>query len=78
MNILTPPDALSGLVQVQVTTSGATSNVVTVQAQAQSLSFFEFVSSGGRHYVYGRHVADNTIIGPTSLFPGLTTPVKPG
>jgi uncharacterized protein (TIGR03437 family) len=78
VNILTPPDALSGLVQVQVTTSGRTSNVAAVQAQAQSLSFFEFVSSGGRHYVYGRHGADNTIIGPTSLFPGTTTPVRPG
>jgi uncharacterized protein (TIGR03437 family) len=36
------------------------------------------VAASGKHYVYGRHIADNTIIGPTSLFPGLTTPVKPG
>ena len=29
-------------------------------------------------YVYGPFASDNTIIGPTTLFPGLTTPVKPG
>jgi uncharacterized protein (TIGR03437 family) len=65
-------------VQVQLTNSGVASNLVTVQARSQSLSFFEFVSSSGRHYVYGRHLADNTIIGPATLFPGQTTPVKPG
>ncbi|HSP70255.1 MAG TPA: hypothetical protein VLN48_21170, partial [Bryobacteraceae bacterium] len=78
VNILTPPYSLSGPVQVQLTSGGVTSNVFSVQAQPQSLSFFEFVHSSGRHYVYGRHVGDNTIIGPTNLFPGLTTPVKPG
>ncbi len=77
VNILTPPDAISGPVQVQLTTGGVTSNIVTVQAQPQSLSFFEFVS-GALHYVYGRHLSDNTIIGPTTLFPGSSTPVKPG
>ncbi|MCU1335853.1 MAG: hypothetical protein JWO19_1434 [Bryobacterales bacterium] len=77
VNILTPPDALTGPVQVQLT-NGTTSYISTVQAQPQSLSFFEFVSSAGRRYVYGRHLADNTIIGPTTLFTGLTTPVKPG
>ena len=76
VNILTPPDALAGSVQVQLTNNGVTSNIVTVQAQAQSLSFFEFFSSGN-HYVYGRHL-DGGLIGPPSLFPGLTTPVKPG
>jgi uncharacterized protein (TIGR03437 family) len=65
-------------VQVQLTVAGVTSNMFTVQTQPQSLSFFEFVSSSGLHYVYGRHLADNTIIGPTTLFPGQTTPVKPG
>jgi len=73
VNILTPPDALAGSVQVQLTTAGNTSNIATVPAQALSLSFFEFVSTAGKHYVYGRHLADNTVIG----LPG-TTPVKPG
>jgi uncharacterized protein (TIGR03437 family) len=48
-----------------------------VQGQAQSLSFFEFVSLGGQHYVYGRHL-DGTLIGPASLFPGSSSAVKPG
>jgi len=78
VNILTPPDALSGPVQVRLSNNGVTANTTTVQAQAQSLSFFEFVSSGGLHYVYGRHTSDSSLIGPTTLFPGLTTPVKPG
>jgi uncharacterized protein (TIGR03437 family) len=73
VNILTPPDALSGSVQVQLTTAGATSNIASVQTQALSLSFFEFVSTAGKHYVYGRHLADNSVVG----LPG-TTPVKPG
>jgi uncharacterized protein (TIGR03437 family) len=77
INILTPPDAMPGAVQVVVTNNGAASSALSVQAQAQSLSFFEFVTAGGLHYVYGRHL-DGKIIGPTSLFTGLTTPVKPG
>jgi uncharacterized protein (TIGR03437 family) len=78
VNVLTPPDPLPSSVQVVLTIGGIQSNVATVAAAPQSLSFFEFVSSGGLHYVYGRHGSDNTIIGPTSLFPGLTSPVKPG
>jgi endo-1,4-beta-xylanase len=81
VNILTPPDALPASVQVQLDLGGVPSNVATVQAQPQSLSFFEFVSSGGVAYVYGRHATNDSLIGPPGLFPtapGLTTPVKPG
>ena len=78
VNILTPPDAMSGPVQVQLMNNGLASNVFSVQAAAQSLSFFDFVSSSGLDYVYGRHASDSSLVGPTSLFPGLTTPVKPG
>ncbi len=81
VNILTPPDPISGPVQVCLAVGGATSNIAMVQAQPQSLSLFEFVSSTGKHYVYGRHASDNTLIGPPGLFPtapALTTPVKPG
>jgi len=78
INILTPPDALPVPTQVQVINNGVTSNVAAVQAQPQSLSFFEFVLSGGLHYVYGRHGSDGSLIGPTTLFPGSSTPVKPG
>jgi uncharacterized protein (TIGR03437 family) len=79
VNVLTPPDAFpAGPVQVLLTNNSLVSNVFAVQAAAQSLSFFEFVSSSGLGYVYGRHSSDNTLIGPTSLYPGLTTPAKPG
>jgi uncharacterized protein (TIGR03437 family) len=77
INILTPPDALPGSVEVKLTNNGVTSNVAIVQAQAQSLSFFEFVSKSGLHYVYGRH-SDGGLVGPNDLFTGLSTPVKPG
>ena len=77
VNILTPPDAMSGPVQVQLVNNGVASNAFVVQAAAQSLSFFDFVSSAGLQYVYGRH-ADGSLIGPATLYPGLTTPAKPG
>ena len=77
VNILTPPDPLSGSIQVQLMNNGTASNAANVSAQAQSLSFFEFVTPGGLHYVYGRHI-DGTLIGPGTLFPGSSSPVKPG
>jgi uncharacterized protein (TIGR03437 family) len=78
VNILTPPDAMSGPVAVQLVNNGVASNLLNVQAAPQSLSFFNFVSSAGLDYVYGRHGSDGSLIGPTSLYTGLTTPVKPG
>jgi uncharacterized protein (TIGR03437 family) len=78
INILTPPDPLSGPVQVQATVGGMASNLAIVKAQQQALSFFDFVSSAnGLPYVYARH-ADGSLVGPANLFPGLTTPAAPG
>jgi uncharacterized protein (TIGR03437 family) len=74
VNILTPPDAMSGPVQVQVTNNGAVSSSLAAQAQAESPSFFVF---NGGPYVAATH-ADGSLIGPTSLYPGSTTPAKPG
>jgi uncharacterized protein (TIGR03437 family) len=74
VNILTPPDAMSGPVQVQVTNNGAVSGSFTAQARAESPSFFVF---NGGPYVAATH-ADGSLIGPTSLYPGSTTPAKPG
>jgi uncharacterized protein (TIGR03437 family) len=79
VNVLTPPDPLQGVALVQVAINGVMSNVANVPAQPESLSFFDFVSTvSGLSYVYGRHSTDNSLIGPPSLFPGFTTPVKPG
>ena len=73
INILTPPDAISGQVPVQVSNNGTVSGTFMAQAQALSPSFFEF--PGG--YVAAAH-ATGALIGPTALYPGLTTPAKPG
>lgn len=74
VNILTPPDLKTGPVTVQVTNTGAASASFTVQAQTYSESFFVF--SGG-NYVVATHV-NYSLIGPTSLYPGLSTPAQPG
>jgi len=71
LNILTPPDAMQGPVNV-VVSGGATTANFTAQAQALSPSFFVF---DGAH-VAATH-ADGTLLGPASLYPGLTTPAKP-
>jgi uncharacterized protein (TIGR03437 family) len=76
--LLTPPDALLGSAQIQVTDNGVAGNAVTVQGQAQSPSFFDTVSASGVHYVYGTHVGNGSLIGPPSLFPNSSSPVKPG
>jgi uncharacterized protein (TIGR03437 family) len=74
INILTPPDAMSGPVQVLVTNDGQTSAAFTVQAQLLSPSFFAF---NGGPYVAATHV-NGSLLGPASLYPGATTPAKPG
>jgi uncharacterized protein (TIGR03437 family) len=74
VNILTPPNAISGSVPVQVSDNGVISANFMVQAQAESPSFFVF---GGGPYIAATHV-NGSYLGPTSLYPGLTTPVKPG
>jgi uncharacterized protein (TIGR03437 family) len=74
VNILTPPDAMSGAVQVVLTNNGAASAGFTSQAQALSPSFFVF---NGGPYVAAVH-PNGALIGPASLYPGSTTPARPG
>ena len=73
INVLTPADLKSGPVQVEVTSGGFTSAAFTAQAQPLSPSFFIF--AGG--YVIGTHL-NGSLLGPTSLYPGLSTPAQPG
>lgn len=73
INLLTPPDPITGPVDVQVTNSGLNSTFATLSS-ADSPSFFVF---NGGPYVAAAHL-DGTLIGPTTLFPGATTPAKPG
>ncbi len=74
VNILTPPNTISGSVSVQVSDNGAVSANFMVQAQAESPSFFVF---GGGPYIAATH-ANGSYLGSTSLYPGLTTPAQPG
>ena len=60
MNILTPPDAMKGMVAVQVTNHGVARPSFTVQAQPISPSFFVF---NGGPYVVGQH-ADGSLHRP--------------
>jgi uncharacterized protein (TIGR03437 family) len=74
VNVLTPPNALSGSVPVQVSDNGVISANFMVQAQAEAPSFFVF---GGGPYIAATHV-NGSYLGPTSLYTGLTTPAQPG
>jgi uncharacterized protein (TIGR03437 family) len=74
VNILTPPDAMQGQVPVQITNNGATSAAFSAPAQGVSPSFFVF---NGGPYVAATH-SNGSLLGPASLFPGSTTPAKPG
>jgi len=73
VNVLTPPDAIAGLVPVVLTYNGASATYMA-QAQTTSPSFFVFDASGD---VIATH-ADGSLIGPTTLYPGSSTPAKPG
>ena len=73
VNILTPPDAISGTIAVQLTSGGVKSNVVNSAAQPLSLAFFTFDAT----HVTATH-ADGSLIGPLTLYPGYSTPAKPG
>jgi uncharacterized protein (TIGR03437 family) len=74
VNILTPPDALSGSVQVEVTNNGLTGAAFSAPTQLLSPSFFVF---NGGPYVAATHL-DGSLIGSPTLYPGATTPAKAG
>jgi uncharacterized protein (TIGR03437 family) len=74
IDVLTPPDAMSGPVQVVVTNNGAASPGFTAQSQPLAPAFFVF---NGGPYVAATH-ANGALIGPTTLYPGATTPAAPG
>ena len=73
VNVLTPPDAISGSVQVLLTYKGQNASYTT-PAQGISPSFFVFDTVAN---LAATHV-DGSLIGPTTLYPGSTTPAKPG
>ncbi len=72
VNVLAPVDTATGSVSVRLSNSlGAGS----VPASLQKLSPALFTI--GNNYVAATHT-DGSLIGPASLYPGVTTPAKPG
>ena len=65
---------MPGPVQVSVGIDGVTGAVFAAQSQQASPSLFVF---NGGPYVTAVH-ADSKLIGPTSLYPGLTLPRQAG
>jgi uncharacterized protein (TIGR03437 family) len=74
VNILTPPDAIAGPVEIVATNNGVASAPFTARAQTISPSFFIF---GAGPYIAATHL-NGTLIGPATLYPGSSTPAAPG
>jgi uncharacterized protein (TIGR03437 family) len=74
VNVISPVDTAVGPVAVQLTLNGAASNTMTAQKAAYAPSFFLYNSD---KYIVALH-ADYTLIGPTTLYPGASTPAKAG
>ncbi len=73
VNILTPPDPVPASVAIQVTVGNGSAGFIA-PAQAEAPSFFVF---NGEPYVAATH-ANGSLLGPVNLYPGSTTPCKPG
>jgi uncharacterized protein (TIGR03437 family) len=73
INVLTPLDNTIGPALVVVTNGSASSPPFSVNMQAVTPSLLPL--SGP--YVTAKH-ADNTLVGPGSLYPGQSTPASPG
>lgn len=76
VNVLTPVDLGEGPVIVQVSRGDLRSSPVTVQAQRLAPGLFLF-DPENRRYAIATH-ADGSLVGKTSLYPGATTPARPG
>jgi uncharacterized protein (TIGR03437 family) len=74
LNILTPPDALTGPANVVVTSNAVSSAPFLAQTQPESPSFFVF---NGGPYIAAVHV-NGGLIGPATLYPGASSPAQPG
>lgn len=73
VNVLSPLDNTTGSVQVVVTNGTSASAPYTATLNANVPSFFLFSGS----YVVATH-ANGSLLGPTTLYPGLSTPAAKG
>jgi len=74
IDALTPLDSTTGQVAVQVTDNGLVSNSMNVTMQAFSPAFFLFKDGAS---IAALH-ANGSIVGATTLYPGLSTPAHAG
>jgi uncharacterized protein (TIGR03437 family) len=73
INVQVPSDSNSGSVPVVVTNQGQASTAFTVNLLSETPAFFLW---SNKYAVTTRQ--DFSLVGPTTLFPGSTTPAKPG
>ncbi len=74
INVLTPLDATTGPVSVIVTNGTARSSAFSANLGSVAPAFLLFNAQG---YVAATH-ANGGILGPVSLYPGVSTPATPG
>ncbi len=74
INVLTPLDSTLGPVSIVVTNNGSPTTAFTATMQSINPAFLQFGTAG---YVAGTH-ADGTLLGPATLYPGASTPARPG
>jgi uncharacterized protein (TIGR03437 family) len=74
INVLTPLDSITGPVLIVVTSGATVSPAYTANMKTVVPTFLLFGSS---NYVAATH-SNNSLIGPTTLYPGASTPAKPG
>ncbi len=72
VNVLTPLDSATGVVQVQLKNNLGPSGNVATQMQAYAPGFYQFLPTA---YVAAVH-ADGSLVGPTTLYPGQSTPAR--
>ncbi len=73
INVLTPLDSTLGPVQIVVTSGSTSSPPFTSNMKAIAPAFLLFNAAG---YTAATH-ANGSLLGPTSLYPGLSTPAAP-
>ena len=73
INVLTPLDSTIGPVQIVVSSGSTSSQPFTSNMEAIAPAFLLFNNAG---YTAATH-ANGSLLGPTSLYPGLSTPAAP-
>ena len=76
LNVLTPGDLTDGPAVVEVSRGVLKSQPFTVQVQRAAPGLFMFNPENRRYVAASRN--DGSIIGKTTLYPGVTTPARPG